>query len=91
MGHRDSICHETVKLFIARHLHAKQQVRTDGLPLNIIDKTQYQDARVTPSELVDGRFPWVHIAIGNLKTFLLGTFHGVSRKYLQEYLNEFCY
>ena len=35
--------------------------------------------------------PWVHIAIGNLKAFLLGTYHGVSSKYLQEYLNEFCY
>jgi len=33
----------------------------------------------------------VYIAIGNLKTFLLGTFHGVSGKYLQEYLDEFCY
>ncbi|MEI6859591.1 MAG: transposase, partial [Shewanella sp.] len=32
-----------------------------------------------------------HIAIGNLKAFLLGTFHGVSGKYLQEYLDEFCY
>jgi hypothetical protein len=26
-----------------------------------------------------------------LKTFLLGTFHGATSKYLQEYLNEFCY
>jgi hypothetical protein len=34
--------------------------------------------------------PW-DIAIGHLKTFLLGTFHGVTSKYLQEYLNEFCY
>jgi hypothetical protein len=29
--------------------------------------------------------------IGNLKAFLLGTYHGVSPKYLQEYLNEFSY
>ena len=34
---------------------------------------------------------WVHIAIGNLKAYLLGTFHGVSGQYLQEYLNEFVY
>ncbi|WP_034898429.1 transposase, partial [Paraglaciecola psychrophila] len=27
----------------------------------------------------------------NLKTFLLGTFHGVTGKYLQEYFDEFCY
>ena len=33
----------------------------------------------------------MHIAIGNLKAFLLGTYHGVSSTYLQEYLNEFCY
>lgn len=31
------------------------------------------------------------VAIGNLKAFLLGTYHGVSSKYLQECLNEFCY
>jgi len=34
--------------------------------------------------------PWVHIVISNLKRFLLGTFHGVQGKYLQEYINEFC-
>lgn len=38
-----------------------------------------------------GWLPWVHIAIGNLKAFLLGTFHGVTGTYLQEYLDEFVY
>jgi hypothetical protein len=53
----------------------------DGLPaLNIIDQTQNDEARVTPSYLVDEWLPWVHIAIGNLKTFLLGTLHEVSGK-----------
>ena len=33
----------------------------------------------------------VHIAIGNLKAYLLGTFHGVSGRYLQKLLNEFVY
>jgi hypothetical protein len=59
--------------------------------LKNIDKTLQHEVRVTPSELVDEWLPWVHIAIGNLKEFLLGTFHGVSGKYLQEYLSEFCY
>jgi hypothetical protein len=26
-----------------------------------------------------------------MKTFINGTFHGVSSVHLQEYLNEFCY
>jgi hypothetical protein len=40
---------------------------------------------------LDECLPLIHIAIGNLKTFLLGDFHGVSRKYLQEYPDEFSY
>jgi hypothetical protein len=83
---------ETVKECVSHHLLANQHVRTDVYPaLNIIDKAQQHEPRVTPSEKVDEWLPWVHIAIGNLKTFLLGTFHGVTGNYLQEYLNEFCY
>ncbi len=78
--------------FVKHHLLAGQNVRTDAFRgLNIIDKTQQHEPRVTPSNKVDEWLPWVHIAIGNLKAFLLGTFHGVTSKYLQEYLNEFCY
>lgn len=35
--------------------------------------------------------PWAHTAFGNLKTRLRGTFHGVSPKHLQRYLDEFSY
>jgi hypothetical protein len=79
----------------ANFLLGNQQFRTNKDCLQylkeMIDKTQQHEPRVTPSEKVDEWLPWVHIAIGNLKTFLLGTFHGVTGNYLQEYLNEFCY
>jgi transposase-like protein len=88
----NSVCHDNVEKCVAKHLTMQQEVHTDGLPaLNIIDKTQQYEARVTPCELVDEWLPWVHIAIGHLKVFLLGTFHGVSGRYRQEYLSEFCY
>ena len=78
--------------FVEKHLLTNQKVRTDGVAaLTIINKTQLHIPKVTPSELVDEWLPWVHIAIGNLKAFLLGTFYGVTSRYLQEYLNEFCY
>ena len=67
-------------------------MHSDALPaLNVIAQTQNYEARVTPSYLVDEWLPWVHIAMGNLKFLLLGTFYGVSGQCLQEYLDEFCY
>jgi hypothetical protein len=33
----------------------------------------------------------VHIAISNSKRNLLGVYHMIKPKYLQSYLNEFCY
>jgi len=32
-----------------------------------------------------------NILISNAKAFILGTFHGIGRKHLQAYLDEFCY
>jgi len=34
---------------------------------------------------------WVHIAISNAKRNLLGVYHMIKGKYLQAYLDEFCY
>ena len=33
----------------------------------------------------------MHNTIGNFKVIQLGIYHWLSSKYLQEYLNEFCY
>jgi transposase-like protein len=35
--------------------------------------------------------PWVHITFSNLKSWLKGTFHSVSKKHLPLYLQEFCF
>lgn len=34
---------------------------------------------------------WLHILISNAKAFIDGTYHGLHSKYLQTYLDEFCY
>jgi len=48
--------------------------------------TEKSDKRTTRTTL-----KWVHIAISNAKRTLLGVFHKIKGKYLQSYLNEFCY
>ena len=87
-----AVTKESVGKFVQYHLPPDQEVRSDALAALLeIGKTQHHAARVTPPDKAGEWLPWVHIAIGNLKAFLLGTYHGVSSKYLQEYLNEFCY
>lgn len=34
---------------------------------------------------------WLHTITGNAKAFVSGTFHGLGKKHLQRYLDEFCY
>ena len=87
-----TISGETVRKFLEKRLKQGQSVRTDALPaMNAVNDTQEHQKKVTPAKEAANWLPWVHIVIGNLKKFLNGTYHGVSAKYLQEYLDEFCY
>lgn len=38
-----------------------------------------------------GMLHWLHILVSNAKTFLLGTCHGLPIKFLDHYLDEFCF
>lgn len=38
-----------------------------------------------------GSLHWVHTLISNIKTFLLGTYHGIGKKHLQSYFDEFAF
>ena len=88
----EEISKESVRDFLNRHLKPGQEVRTDAFPaLNSTSEDHKHQKKVTPPKEAGKWLPLVHIVIGNLKTFLNGTFHGVSRKYLGEYIDEFCY
>ena len=43
-----------------------------------------------PKESPD-HLKWLHTAISNLKTLIVGTYHGLDSKHLQAYFNEYCY
>ncbi|NMB66128.1 MAG: IS1595 family transposase [Spirochaetes bacterium] len=34
---------------------------------------------------------WLHTIVSNAKAFVAGTFHGLGKKHLQSYLDEYCY
>lgn len=70
-----------------------QYIHTDGLNVynDLTALGHDHHAERVPREQAHEKLPWVHIAISNAKRFILGTYHGVSHKYLQAYLDEFCY
>ena len=87
-----TINHHRVRDFAQRRITPGVLIRTDALPaLNVPGEAHRHFSQITPPENADQWLPWVHIVISNLKRFLLGTYHGISHRYLQEYLNEFTY
>lgn len=79
-------------------------VATDSIEKNsviISDKsTSYEDFSAlfdthvsfkSDAETTKTTLKWVHLTIGNAKRNLLGVYHMINTKYLQNYLNEFCY
>ncbi len=82
--------------FVVENVDPGATVATDGWPgFNEIERLGYRrDRHVSKGPrnaafrpVLDG----VHLMISNLKTWLLGRFHGVSRKYLPAYVAEFMY
>jgi len=80
---------DTAKMTVA----AGSTVRTDGLSsYKVLSEEGYEqqsekfDAKNRPEHL-----HWLHVIVSNLKAFIAGTYHGLDRKHLQRYVNEFCY
>ncbi len=77
---------------LCSHLSADAVVRSDAFTrLRVISESHEHHPKVTPPEDATNWLPKVHVVISNLKTFLLGTIHGVSHQYMQEYVDEFVY
>lgn len=73
---------------------AEATVLTDGLPAyahlgpaGVDHRPAVQGDPARAAEIL----PWIHTVFSNLKTWLRGTFHGVSPKHLPRYLREFTY
>jgi len=84
--------------FVQDHIEQGTLLLTDGWRgYNHLEKKGYgrevdPSSRYSTSELrIRNPMPHVHLLFSNLKTWLAGTFHGVSRKYLPRYLAEFSY
>jgi hypothetical protein len=73
----------------ANESRRQQGTASDAVDLgvNISGRLVCRQCNAAFRPVLDG----VHLMISNLKTWLLGRFHGVSRKYLPAYVAEFMY
>jgi len=75
-------------------INKESEVITDGAPsfktLSSIFR-KHQAFIVKDKSKISKIQPWAHIVISNVKRWLLGIHHSAHPKYLQNYLNEFCY
>jgi transposase-like protein len=88
----ESMHSNRLKDFALRFIDEGQTIHTDDYPsYNVLDVAfNHLGETIKPHEAMD-KLKWVHILIGNAKSFIRGTYHGVSHKHLQSYLSEFCY
>ncbi len=84
----DNLKHETLQRFVDQHITPNSVVECDGFSSYKCLKGCTLSAKTYSSE--DDDLKWVHIAISNLKAFLIGTYHGRVEN-LQPYLDEFCF
>jgi transposase-like protein len=82
-----------VEVFLGDHVVKGSEVRTDGLPIysGVSKKGYTHTPKVYSPKTQPEHLHWLHIIVSNVKSFIDGTYHGLDRKHLQRYLNEFCY
>ena len=82
---------ETLHAFVEQMTEKGSLIYTDGnTSYNGVPDRQHHATvlRDMPGHVF---MPWIHRVFANLKRWGLGVYHGLRRKYLQEYLEEFTF
>ncbi len=91
----ESVNMKEIEKIIQESITKGETIKTDGLQAyKIVEKLEYTHDRqiIAGSEKkAHELLKWVHIIAGNAKAWIGGTFHGIDKKHLQSYLDEFCY
>ena len=83
---------ETLIQFVENHVRDDATVGGDGFVAyrTLAEKRATWTMTFDPQNNPD-HTKWLHKAISNAKTFLIGTYHGIKGKHLQAYLSEYTY
>lgn len=89
----DSVDSATITKVANTTVEEGTTIRTDGLnSYKVLDKEGYEhEGEKFDPENKPEHLHWLHVIISNMKAFITGTYHGLDKKHLQRYVNEFCY
>lgn len=84
---------DTMNANIAEHTNSKATIKTDGWGgfAKIKEVSKKYIKKIVPPKDASKVLPWFHTMISNTKRNFLGINHNIKAKYLQGYLDEFCY
>ena len=85
----DQINQQRVQQFAERIVPDVEILSNALSALKAQEQCYRHEAQVSPTEKVQDLLPAAHIVISNLKRYLLGACHEVSRTGLREYIDEF--
>ena len=80
----------SVKKFVHAAFANDSEIHTDSY-CSYIPALEDYTHEYQPYDPNSGLLHWLHIVISNAKAFILGTYHGLPKKYLQAYLDEYCF
>lgn len=94
MGMMDGLESQTIRKFAGDKIREGATIKTDryrSYPKAFEDGVYtHKPERFEISENPE-HLKWLHRVAGNVKTFILGTYHGLGEKHLQAYLDEFSF
>jgi transposase-like protein len=88
----DSVDGDNLLKFAKENIRKGSKIRSDGfssynkLSDEYLLDSQNFDYKDNPEHL-----KWLHVVVSNIKTFFLGTYHGIGRVHMQSFLDEFCF
>ena len=81
----------SLNAFIARNIAPASTAKTDGWAGYAGVPVDQHDPHVIGAMAAHLVLPWIHQMFSNLKGWARGVYHGLRRKYLQTYLDEFVF
>lgn len=80
----------SVKAFAQQNIVQHAIIHSDGYRSYKAALNDY-DHKPAVYDPHSGLLHWLHVAVSNAKTFVLGTYHGLPAKNLNAYLAEYCF